>query len=137
MLNFIKLYVITLCVFFAIDLLWLGVIAKNMYREAIGHLMAEHIHIVGALLFYVVYVFGLLFFSLLPALKENNSLTAYVKGAIFGFMCYATYDLTNLATLKNWPISIVVYDLLWGTFLSGLTCGLSFWITKKWNSSTT
>ena len=114
--------------FFAIDLLWLGVIAKSFYKDQIGFLMAEQIRWGAALLFYVLYLIGLVFFVISPALKVGQWNIALLHGALFGLICYATYDLTNLATLKDWPVAIVVCDLIWGTFVSAATSVITYWI---------
>lgn len=115
-------------------MIWLGLIAKNLYREQIGFLMAEHIRWFYALLFYCLYVGGLVFFALLPALKEASMVSALLYGGFFGLVCYATYDLTNLATLKGWPVKIVIYDLLWGTFVSAVTCWIVYLADQHWKS---
>ena len=134
-MSFIKLYLVSLFVFFAIDLLWLGVIAKNLYKEQIGFLMTDQIRWGAAILFYCLYLFGLVFFAILPAFKENEWNMALLNGAVFGLICYATYDLTNLATLKGWPVKIVLYDLVWGTFISGVTALITYWIGTYWENS--
>ena len=121
--------------FFAIDLLWLGVIAKNLYKEQIGHLMSEEIRWGAAIVFYSIYILGLVVFVILPALKEQSWNYALFYGALFGFICYATYDLTNLATLKDWPVKIVIYDLIWGSFISGSVSFLTYWIWTHWKIS--
>ncbi len=131
-MNFIKLYLVSLPIFFAIDLLWLGLIAKNLYKEQIGHLMTQDIRWGAALLFYSLYLLGLLFFATWPAWKNDSWSQALLYGAFFGFICYATYDLTNLATLKNWPLKIVFCDLLWGTFISGMVSWITFWLGRLW-----
>jgi len=131
---FFKLYLVSLVVFFTIDLFWLGIIAKDLYREQIGFLMADQVRWVPALLFYFLFIAGLVFFALLPAFNEGQWSSALIYGAFFGLVCYATYDLTNLATLKGWPVKIVVYDLLWGTFISGVTCLITFWIGNHWKN---
>ena len=133
-MNFIKFYLVSFFVFFAIDLFWLGVIAKNLYREQIGFLMTDQIRWGAALLFYCLYLIGLVFFAILPAVKQNNWNVALFNGALFGLICYATYDLTNLATLKGWPVKIVVYDLLWGTFISAATSLITYWIGTHWKN---
>ncbi len=134
-MKLIKLYLIALPIFFAIDLLWLGIIAKNLYKEQIGHLLAEEVRWGAALLFYCLYLFGLVFFAISPAVKAGSWSHALLYGALFGLMCYATYDLTNLATLTRWPVKLVIYDLMWGTFISGITAFVTFWIGKTWGSS--
>lgn len=131
-MNLIKLYLLSLPIFFAIDLFWLGVIAKDLYKEQIGHLMSPEIRWGAALSFYFLYLFGLVFFAIAPAIKESSWSQALLHGALFGLICYATYDLTNLATLMKWPLKIVYYDLVWGTFVSALVSGITYWIGKKW-----
>lgn len=131
-MNFLKLYLVSIPIFFAIDLFWLGVIGKTLYKEQIGHLMAHEIRWGAAVFFYLIYLFGLVFFAIWPAFKESNWSQALVYGALFGLICYSTYDLTNLATLKGWPIKIVCYDLIWGAFLSGIVSLITFWIGTIW-----
>ena len=133
-MTWIKLYIISFVVFCCIDLVWLGFIAKNIYREQIGFLMAEQIQWLPALLFYLLYIAGLLLFAILPALKEASWTQALLYGGFFGLVCYATYDLTNLATLKGWPVKIVLYDLLWGTFISATTSLIIFTIRNHWKT---
>lgn len=133
-MTFFKLYLVSLVVFFTIDLFWLGIIAKNLYREQIGFLMSAEIRWGPAILFYALYIAGLVVFAILPAINEENWVSALMYGGFFGLVCYATYDLTNLATLKGWPIKIVLYDLLWGTFISGITSLITFWIGSHWKS---
>lgn len=116
---FLKLYGIAFVIFLAIDAVWLGLVAPKFYKAQIGHLMAETPNFIAALVFYVLFIAGLVYFVLLPAVDANSLSKAIVAGVLFGFMTYATYDLTNLATLKDWPITVTVVDLLWGSFLSG------------------
>ena len=123
MILFLKLYLITFVIFFAIDLFWIGVVAKNLYQNQIGHLMAEKVNWVAAILFYLLFIGGLVFFVLMPAVEAGSLWKAVWLGALFGFITYATYDLTNLATLKDWPITITLIDLAWGTTL-GLSTSL-------------
>ncbi|GAB3516733.1 DUF2177 family protein [Emticicia fontis] len=124
-------FVITLLIFGAIDFLWLGLIAKNLYQQKLGFIMADKFNWVAALIFYLMYVGGILYFVIFPSLNNGNWQTALLKGAILGILCYGTYDLTNMATLKNWPYEIVIIDILWGAFLTGLTSTLSFIIAQK------
>ncbi len=131
---FLKVYITALLAFLSIDLLWLGVLASNLYKEQIGFLMTDDVRWGAALLFYALYVFGLVFFVVFPAFKEQNLSHALVYGALFGLICYATYDLTNLATLKNWPLKLTVYDLMWGTFLSASTATVTYLISSYWKS---
>lgn len=124
-------FVITLLIFGAIDFLWLGAIAKNLYQQKIGFIMADKFNWVAALIFYLMYIGGMLYFVIFPSLNNGDWQTALLKGAILGVLCYGTYDLTNMATLKNWPYEIVIIDILWGAFLTGLTSVLSFIIAQK------
>lgn len=133
-MNFFKLYLVALVVFFAIDLFWLGIIARNLYLAQIGFLLSEKVRWGAAILFYCLYIAGLVFFALLPAFHQGSIVTALLYGGFFGLVCYAAYDLTNLATLKGWPVKIVVYDLLWGTFISAATCSITFWIGNYWKT---
>lgn len=133
-MTFLKLYLISLIVFFTIDLFWLGFLAKDLYKDQIGFLMSNEVRWGAALLFYALYLAGLTFFVILPAFHEGNWVSALLCGGFFGLVCYATYDLTNLATLKGWPMKIVVYDLLWGTFISGITSLITFWIGNHWKT---
>ena len=123
-------YISTLVVFAALDFVWLGFVAKDLYRNGIGHLMLETPNWTAAVLFYLIYIAGLVFFSVLPGLDANAWTRATLYGALFGFFCYATYDLTNLATLKGWPVKIVIADLAWGAFVSAAAATGSFFITR-------
>lgn len=128
---FIKLYFIALPVFFAIDMVWLGLVAKNFYSQQIGYLMKTNVNWVAALLFYFLFIGGVVFFVLTPALEKNSLMYAIGAGALFGLMTYATYDLTNLATIKEWPLLVTVVDLIWGTSLSTIVSVVSYLIAKK------
>jgi uncharacterized membrane protein len=124
-------YLLTSVVFFAIDLIWLGVIAKNLYRKYLGGLLSDTVNWTAAFVFYALFIVGIFIFSILPAVEKNSFSHAVIMGALFGFFTYATYDLTNLATLKNWPLTIVYIDIIWGTILTGLVAAAGYWITKK------
>lgn len=123
-------YVATLVVFAIVDFIWLGFIAKDLYRNGIGHLMADTPNWIAAVLFYLLYIGGLVYFAVTPGLDADAWQRAALQGALFGFFCYATYDLTNLATLKGWPVSIVVADLVWGAFVSTVAATAGFFITR-------
>lgn len=114
-----------------IDALWLSVIAKQFYRSQIGQLLLEKPNMPAAVIFYVIYVVGIVAFVLAPALEKGSWQHALGYGALFGFVAYATYDLTNLATLKGWTTKLVVVDLLWGTFLTTVVAGISFWFLHR------
>ncbi len=126
MLLFIKLFIISFVIFFAIDLIWLGVIAKNLYQKYIGKLLKKDVNWVAAIVFYLLFIAGLVLFVLIPGVDKNSLSHVMIFGALFGFITYATYDLTNLATLKDWPKEITLIDLAWGTFLGFSTSTISY-----------
>ena len=115
---FVKLYFIALPIFFAMDMVWLGVAAKNFYSKQIGFLMKTNVNWLAAVLFYVLFIAGLVVFVIAPAVEKGSWVRALRFGALFGLITYATYDLTNLATLKDWPFALTVVDLTWGTVLA-------------------
>lgn len=127
----IKTYFITLAVFFLIDMFWLAVVAKELYRKELGFLMSDKPNLVAAVIFYLVFILGLIFFVINPALNKESWKYALLAGMLFGFITYSTYDLTNLATIKNWPLKITVIDLIWGSSLGGVVSTISFFILKK------
>ena len=112
---FIKLYFIALPVFFALDMVWLGLVAKNFYREQIGFLMKTNIHWLAAIIFYLLFIAGLVFFVISPSVEKKSWLNALFVGALFGLLTYSTYDLTNFATLKDWFLLLMV-AILSGTW---------------------
>lgn len=128
---YIKQYIVTAVMFFAVDILWLGVLAKGLYKRYIGHLMADKVVLGAALAFYMIYIGGLLFFVIQPALRKESFNYALMTGFIFGFITYATYDLTNMATLKDWPLMITIIDIAWGTCLGGAVSALSYVILSR------
>ena len=124
-------YGIMLGIFLVIDFIWLTVIAKSLYAQHLGYLMAPKANLVAALIFYLLFVVGLQYFVLNPALLNGNWVSVLLSGMFFGLVTYATYDLTNLATVKDWPVLITVIDLAWGSFVSGITALLSFLVIRK------
>jgi uncharacterized membrane protein len=116
---FFKLYGITLPIFFALDMVWLGVVAKPFYSKNIGFLMRADVNWGAAILFYLLFIAGLVLFVITPAVEKGSWMRALGYGALFGLITYATYDLTNLATLKGWPVIVTVVDLGWGMVLAG------------------
>ncbi|MEJ2470030.1 MAG: DUF2177 family protein [Desulfuromonadales bacterium] len=130
---YLKLYLLTIPIFFAIDLLWLGVVARDLYQKNLAHLLSPNVNWPAAMVFYLMYIAGILLFAVKPALIAQSPLKAAVWGALFGFFTYATYDLTNLATLRDWPIKIVVIDILWGTLLCTLVASGSY-LAGRWLS---
>ena len=119
------LYLVTWVVFFAIDMVWLGAVAKGFYRKHLGYLMAPKVGWPAAILFYLLFIAGLLVFAVRPGLAAGGPGKALLLGAFLGLISYATYDLTNLATVKDWPLVVTVVDLVWGTTLGGLVSGVS------------
>lgn len=124
------LYLNTLLIFLILDGIWLGVVASGFYAEKLGYIMAENINWIAAFVFYALFVFGLMIFVLLPSSKKPLKIFFY-RGALFGLITYATYDLTNLATLENWPILVSLVDLVWGSFLGGTTAFLSAYFGRR------
>ena len=125
MMHYVLLYVLTIPIFVLFDLLWLGVIAKDFYQSRLGELLGPVVW-PAAVVFYFVFVAGLLFFAVLPALEVPSLSKALVLGALFGLVTYATYDLTNHATLRDWPLMVTVVDILWGTVLGATVATLSY-----------
>jgi uncharacterized membrane protein len=128
---FLKLYAIALPVFFAIDMVWLGLVAKNFYRDQIGFLMKSDVNWAAAIVFYLLFVVGLVIFVIAPAIEKNSWLHALLFGALFGLITYATYDLSNLATLKDWPLLVTVVDLAWGATLAASVSTVTYFIARK------
>lgn len=121
MLRFLPAYIATIIFMFIIDLIWLSQIAQPLYKAGIGHLMATEPKLGFAALFYLVFVFGLMWFAVKPNAALKGLKSTFIAGAVFGFFIYASYDLTNLALLKDWPLKLSLIDIAWGTLLSG-TC---------------
>ncbi len=132
-MTFLIAYIAATIVFLAADAVWLGVIMKDAFQDGIGHLMAEQPNWGIAAGFYVVYVIGVVFFATLPAVRESNWVIAATYGAMFGFFAYATYEMTNLATLKDWPVKTAIMDMAWGAFLSGLSATAGYFAVTFFN----
>ena len=129
----IKLYFATLIAFFAIDMVWLGLVAPTFYRKYLGFLMAPSPNWLAAISFYLLFIVGILVFVVAPGLEDNSLKTTLVRAALFGLITYATYDLTNLATVKDWPVIVTIVDMAWGTVLSVAVSFVSF-MAGKWLS---
>jgi uncharacterized membrane protein len=127
-MTFIKYYLITTLVFLGIDFVWLSATAENLYRKQIGFLMKDNFNFTAAIIFYLFFAGGLLFFVVNKAVADSSWQYALFAGMFFGFITYSTYDMTNYATIKNWPLIITVIDIIWGSFLCGLTSFLSYHI---------
>lgn len=121
MKKYVAAYVSAAMLMLVFDVVWIGVVARDFYQQGIGHLMAASPRLDAALLFYVVYVLGLLVFVIAPQaqMRGGTWLSAMSRGALFGLVAYATYDLTNLATLKDWPVQVALVDMAWGAWASG------------------
>jgi len=131
MAYYFKLYLATFIAFFAIDMVWLGFVARTFYRKHLGFLMATSPNWLAALVFYLLFIAGILVFVVVPGLETDSLKTTLLRAALFGLVAYATYDLTNLATLKNWPVLITVVDLAWGMVHSVAVSYVSF-LAGKW-----
>jgi uncharacterized membrane protein len=128
---FAKLFLIALPVFFAIDMVWLAVVAKNFYQKQLGFLMKPDINWVAAIIFYLLFISGLIIFVITPAMVKQSWVHALLYGALFGLVSYATYDLTNLATVKDWPLLVTVIDLIWGSVLAASVSVITYFIAHK------
>jgi uncharacterized membrane protein len=126
----IKQFFVALGSFLVIDGLWLTVIAKNFYSKHLGFLMTKTPNLWAAGLFYLIYIFAMVVLIVSPGIEKGSFWSTVLSGALFGLCCYATYDLTNLATLQNWPLVVTVVDLVWGTVLSASIAAISFLIFK-------
>ena len=124
--NFIKLYFSTLAAFLAIDMIWLGLVARDLYARYLGYLFGPQTIWPAAAAFYLLYIVGVLVFAVLPGLRANSPRKTLLLGAFLGLVSYATYDLTNLATIQGWPVHITLIDLTWGTALTCLTSWIGF-----------
>lgn len=139
MLNYLAAYGATALALLALDVVWLGFIAKSFYRDGIGHLMADTPNLVAGGVFYLLYPAGVLLFALAPA-AWSGGLTApahvpwpraILAGALFGFFAYATYDLSNLATLRGWPLRLTLVDIAWGTALTATAAAAGRWVLGR------
>lgn len=128
---FLKLYLIALPVFLAIDMVWLTLVAKNFYAKQIGFLMTKNPNLIAALIFYLIFIAGLIIFVITPALDKKMWTQALLAGTFFGLVTYATYDLTNLATVKDWPLIVTIVDLIWGMFVSAAVSVATYFIALK------
>jgi len=124
-------YLVALVTFVAADMVWLGTMAPRFYRPTLGDIAISGVNLPPAILFYIVYPIGLLVFVINPALKSGSISTAVLYGALFGFFTYATYDLTNYATLRNWTMQLTLVDTAWGIILGAITSAMAFWLTEK------
>lgn len=127
--EYFLVYAVSVPIFFAVDMLWLGVIASSFYRTQLGELLGP-VNWPVAIAFYLIFLVGLMIFAIVPALQAGNIWIAVLTGALFGFFTYATYDLTNWATLKGWPPLLAIVDMMWGTFLASVVSSVTYWVSK-------
>jgi uncharacterized membrane protein len=130
-MKFLAPYLATLIFFLAVDMVFLGVVAKDFYRAGIGHLMADNFNIPAAIIFYAIYIVGVMIFVVNPAVEAGDWSKAALYGALFGFFCYATYDMTNLATLRDWPLSLSLADMAWGTTITAAASVVGYFVGSR------
>jgi uncharacterized membrane protein len=128
---FLRLFLIALPVFFITDMIWLALVAKNFYQKQIGFLIKSDINWSAAIIFYLLFISGLVIFVIAPAVSKGSWKDALIFGALFGLITYSTYDLTNLATLRGWPLSVTIVDLVWGSFLASFISVITYFINDK------
>ena len=131
MLKYLTLYLSFLITLIAIDLIWLLGIAKNLYQQEMGSLMASEPKLLAGLAFYALYALGVTIFVLVPALSKQSWIYAVQYGALFGFFCYMTYDLTNLAVIRDFPTRLAFIDMAWGSAVTAVTAGFAYWIGNR------
>ncbi|MBK5967393.1 MULTISPECIES: DUF2177 family protein [Thiorhodovibrio] len=135
----IKLYLLTVPVFFAVDMVWLGWLAADFYQQQIGHLLSEQVNWAAALAFYLLYIVGILMFAVVPGLRRQSLVHTLAMAPAFGLFTYATYELTNMATLPDWPLNLVLIDTLWGMALCTMVASLSYllgrWLQRRAENS--
>jgi uncharacterized membrane protein len=124
-------YAVSVPVFFIVDMIWLGVIARGFYRKALEPLLTPNINWTAAIIFYFLFLVGILIFALLPGIERRSLVYTVAMAALFGFISYATYDLTNLATLRDWPLMLSIVDMIWGSFLSASTAAITYLIMSR------
>jgi uncharacterized membrane protein len=127
---YIKLYLGTFLAFLVIDMVWLGLVARKFYQAQIGFLLSPQTNWLAAGLFYLIFIAGLIVFAVMPGVQANSLLRTLLYGALFGLVTYATYDLTNLATLKGWPVILALVDITWGIFLAASVSTISYYIAR-------
>ena len=128
-------YVVGLMVFLFMDSIWLTVIAQQMYQEQLGPVINLKFKLTAAVVFYALYVAGIVFFAVLPGLTERSWKKGLINGSLLGGLCYATYDMTNLATIEGWPVFVTIIDIIWGMFITGVTAALTIIVYGKYFNS--
>jgi uncharacterized membrane protein len=127
----IRQFLVTFIIFLVIDLLWLGIIAKRFYDEQLGPLLTDNVIWPSALLFYILFVVGLLYFAIEPGLKAKSLKLTIKNGSLYGFFTYMTYELTNYAVITDWPFGLVTVDIIWGVVLATSVSYFSFKILRR------
>jgi uncharacterized membrane protein len=133
-MNLLLTYLAVAVTFVAVDMIWLGMMVERLYRPALGDMLRTAPNFPAASVFYLLYPVGLIIFAVLPAHQEHSALKAFTQGMMFGCFTYATYDLTNQATLRNWSTALTVADICWGTFLAGLSAWLGYLAAQRLGS---
>lgn len=131
MMTYVAGYFAALFVFVVLDMAWLAAMASRLYRPTLGNILIADVNLPPAIMFYLFYPVGLVVFALMPALKSRSITMAAAYGALFGFLAYATYDLTNYSTLRNWTMQLTIIDLLWGTMLSATAAAVSYLAVRR------
>lgn len=125
-MPFLKAWAATVTVFLLLDGLWLGLVARSFYRDRLGFLMKDNVNFGIAAVFYLIYTAAIIYLASLPGYRAGSAAAALTAGAVLGIAAYGTYDITNLATLKNWPVSVSVVDLAWGTVVTAVAAYVGF-----------
>ncbi len=133
MMIYSAAYIASLALFVVADMVWLGTMASRLYRPTLGDIALSSVNLAPAIAFYILYPIGLLIFAILPALKSGSVNVALFYGALFGFFTYATYDLTNQATLRNWTLRLTLIDVAWGSALAAAAAATGYWIAIKFS----
>ncbi|MCB1475185.1 MAG: DUF2177 family protein [Rhodobiaceae bacterium] len=130
-MSYVVAYVVAAIVFLGADFIWLSRVANGFYRQHIGSLLLDQPNFAAAGAFYLLYIAGIVYFAVAPALAGGGLTTALIAGALLGLLAYGTYDMTNLSTLKNWSVTVAVVDIAWGTFLTGLAAVVSYYAVAR------
>jgi uncharacterized membrane protein len=127
----IQTYAASLVIFLLLDFVWLGLVARGFYRQQLGHLLSSDVRWLPAILFYLLFVAAVVVFAVLPAVERGSLLKAVLLGGFFGIVAYATYDLTNLATLKDFPALVAAVDMTWGCVLSAVVAAVGYLVAAR------
>jgi uncharacterized membrane protein len=131
LLKYFGVYLTFLITLLVIDLIWLLGVAKNLYQQEMGDLMATEPKLIAGLAFYLIYALGVCIFVIVPALSKQSWIYAVQYGALFGFFCYMTYDLTNLAVIRNFPTGLAFIDIAWGSAVTAVVAGIAYWVGNR------